>query len=193
MSMSNGSHRLANRILSLPHGEAPRVDFLRHVCTLLMSHTDATAVDLWVEENGACARCHAQRHPPGRIDFDLVPCHRRGGSGSAKPGDGLLCELGGQTTDGETKAGEVACCSGGHSQLSPVVLTERQIADPEIASAVLVPLTIGDATTGWLRLSSCEERPFSEEDLAALGQLAQSCTIALVSQQAQAALRERVK
>jgi len=105
----------------------------------------------------------------------------------------LLCELGGQVADGNIKTGDEVHCSGGFSQSHPVALTQRQIADPEIASAVLVPLTIGDATTGWLRLSSREERPFSEEDLAALGQLAQSCTIALVSQQAQAALRERVK
>jgi len=190
---SRRSHRLANRILSLPHGETPRVDFLRHVCSLLMSHTDSTAVDLWVEENGACARCYAQRHPSGRIDFDLVPCHRRRGSGSAKPGGELLCELGGQAADGDINTGDEIHCSGGSSQSRPVLLTKRQIVDPEIASAVLLPLTIGDETTGWLRLSSCEEHPFSEEDLAALGHLAQSCTIALVSQQAQAALRERVK
>jgi signal transduction histidine kinase len=193
MSVNNGSHRLANLILSLPHGEAPRVDFLRHVCSLLMNHTDSTAVDLWVEENGACARCRAQRHPPGRIDFDLVPCHRRGGSGSAKLGGELLCELGGQVADSDINTGDEVRCSGGFSQSRPVPLTQRQIAGPEIASAVLLPLTIGDETTGWLRLSSCEEHPFSEEDLAALDQLAQSCTIALASQKAQAALRERVK
>jgi signal transduction histidine kinase len=190
---SRRSHRLANRILSLPHGETPRVDFLRHVCSLLMNHTDSTAVDLWVEENGACARCRAQRHPSGRIDFDLVPCHRREGSGSAKPGGELLCELGGQAADGDINTGDEVHCSGGFSQSRPVLLTQHQIIDPEIASAVLLPLTIGEETTGWLRLSSREEHPFSEEDLAALGHLAQSCTIALVSQQAQAALRERVK
>jgi len=193
MSMNNGSHRLANRILSLPHGEAPRVDFLRHVCSLLMSHTDSTAVDLWVEENGACARCRAQRHPSGRIEFDLVPCHRRGNSRSAKPGGELLCELGGQAADGGINTGDEVCWSGEFSQSRPVLLTQSQIVDPEIASAVLLPLAIGDETTGWLRLSRCEEHPFSEEDLSALGHLAQSCTIALVSQQAQAALRERVK
>jgi len=202
MSMNNDSprywegrrsHRLANRILSLPHGETPRVDFLRHICSLLMSHTDSTAVDLWVEENGACARCRAQRHPPGRVDFDLVPCHRRGGSASTEPCGELLCELGGQTADGDTKTVDAVRCSGGFSQLRPVPLTQREIGDPEIRSAVLLPLTMGDETIGWLRLSSCEEHSFSEEDLAALGHLAQSCTIALVSQQAQAALRERVK
>jgi len=190
---SRRSHRLANRILSLPHGETPRVDFLRHVCSLLMNHTDSTAVDLWVEENGACARCRAQRHPSGRIDFDLVPCHRREGSGSAKPGGELLCEFGGQAADGDINTRDEVHCSGGFSQSRPVLLTQHQIIDPEIASAVLLPLTIGEETTGWLRLSSREEHPFSEEDLAALGHLAQSCTIALVSQQAQAALRERVK
>jgi len=58
---------------------------------------------------------------------------------------------------------------------------------------VLLPLTMGNETTGWLRLSGREEHAFSEEDLAALDHLAQSCAIALVSQRAQAALRERVK
>jgi len=202
MAMNNGSprywesrrsHRLANRILSLPHGETPRVDFLRHVCNLLMSHTDSTAVELLVEENGACARCRAQRHPPGGIEFNLVPCHRLAGSSSAEPDDELLCELGGQTAHGDTSADAAVRCSAGFAQSRPVPLTQRQIADPEVASAVLLPLTMGDETTGWLRLSGREEHSFSEEDLATLDHLAQSCTIALVSQRAQAALRERVK
>ncbi len=190
---SRRSHRLANEILSLTHVEAPRVDFLRHVCSLLMSQTDSTAVDLWVEENGACARCRAQLQPPGRVDFDLAPCHRRGASASAESGGELLCELGGQTADGDTTVGDAVRCSGGSSQSRPVPLTQRQIVDPEIASAVLLPLTIGDETTGWLRLSGREEHSFSKEELAALDHLAQSCSIALVSQRAQAALRERVK
>ena len=190
---SRRSHRLANLILSLPHDETSRVDFLRHVCNLLMSHTDSTAVDLWVEENGSCARCRAQQHPHGRIDFDLVACHRRKGSASAAPCGELLCELAGQTAEDDTKPGDAVHCSEEFSRPLPVPLTQRQIVDPEIASAVLLPLTMGNETTGWLRLSSCEEHSFSQEDLAALGHLAQSCTIALVSQQAQAALRERVK
>ena len=202
MSMNNDSprywegrrsHRLANLILRLPHDETSRVDFLRHVCSLLMNHTDSTAVDLWVEEKGTCARYRAQRHVPERVDLDLVPCHRRGGSGSAKLGGELLCELGGQVADSDINTGDEVRCSGGFSQSRPVPLTQPEIVDPEIASAVLLPLTIGDETTGWLRLRSCEEHPFSEEDLAALNQLAQSCTIALASQKAQAALRERVK
>jgi C4-dicarboxylate-specific signal transduction histidine kinase len=190
---SRRSHRLANRILSLPHDEIPRVDFLRHVCNLLVSHTDSTSVDLWVEENGACARCRAQRYLPGRIDFDLVPCHRRGGTAWSEPGEELLCELGRQTAEGDTRAGYAVPCSAGFSQSRPVPLTQRQIVDPEVASAVLLPLTMGDETAGWLRLSGREEHSFSEEDLAALDHLAQSCAIALISQRAQAALRERVK
>jgi len=95
--------------------------------------------------------------------------------------------------DGDTKAGNAVRCSGGSSQSRPVPLTQCQIVDPEIASAVLLPLTIGDETTGWLRLSGREEHSFSEKELAALDHLAQSCSIALVSQRAQAALRERVK
>ena len=190
---SRRSHRLANRILSLPHSETPRVDFLRHVCSLLMSHTDSTAIDLWVEENGACARCLAQRHLPGGIDFKLVPCHRLEGAASAEPYDELLCELGGQAAVGDTTADAAVRCSGGFSQSRQVSLTPSQMVDQEVASAVLLPLTMGDETTGWLRLSGREEHSFSEEDLATLDHLAQSCTIALVSQRAQAALRERVK
>ena len=190
---SRRSHRLANQILSLTHVETPRVDFLRHVCSLLMSQTESTAVDLWVEENGACARFRALPQPPGRVNFDLAPCHRRGANASAEPGVELLCELGGQMADGDTKAGNAVRCSGGSSQSRPVPLTQCQIVDPEIASAVLLPLTIGDETTGWLRLSGREEHSFSEKELAALDHLAQSCSIALVSQRAQAALRERVK
>ncbi len=190
---SRRSHRLANRILSLSHDEISRVDFLRHFCSLLMSHTDSTAVDLWVEENGACARCRARRHPPGGVNFDLAPCHRRGGTASLESGDELLCELGGEKEDGDTKAGEAVRCSVGFSQSRQIPLTQRQIDDPEVASAVLMPLAMGDETTGWLRLSGREEHSFSEEDLAALDHLAQSCTIALVSQRSQAALRERVK
>ena len=67
------SHRLANRILSLPHGENSRVDFLRQVCSLLMSETDSASVELWVEEDGACARCRAQRHPLETFEFRLEP------------------------------------------------------------------------------------------------------------------------
>ena len=122
-----------------------------------------------------------------------MPCHRQGHTKSVEAGDELLCELGGQTTAGDTKAGDAIPCSHGFSQSRPVPLTQRQTADPEIATAVLLPLTMGDETTGWLRLSGREEHSFSEEDLAALDHLAQSCAIALVSQRAQAALRERVK
>ena len=202
MSMNSGSprywgsrrcHRLANRILSLPHSESARVDFLHLVCNLLMNHTDSTVVELWVEENGACARCRAQRHAHGEFEFNLVPCPRRAGSASAKPDDELLCELGGQKAHGNTKADDAVRCSTGFAQSRPVPLTQRQIVDPEVASAVLLPLTVGDETTGWLRLNGREEQSFSEEDLAALDHLAQSCAIALVSQRAQAALRERVK
>ncbi len=190
---SRRSHRLANEILSLPHIETPRVDFLRHVCRLLMIHTDSTTVDLWVEENGACARCRTQLAAPEGIQFNLVPCPRRGGAVSAETGGELLCELGKHAADSGAGEGSPIRCSAGTSPLRPVPLTQRQIVDPEVASAVLLPLTMGNETTGWLRLSGREEHSFSEEDLAALDHLAQSCSIALVSQQAQAALRERVK
>jgi len=187
------SHRLANRILSLPHGENSRVDFLRQVCSLLMSDTDSASVELWIEEDGGCARCRAQRHPLETFEFRLVPCHRRAGSEPGEERDELLCELDGQTAEGDGRSGLATGCSGGFSQSRPVPPSQRDILDQEVASAVLLPLTMGDETTGWLRLSSREEHSFSEEDLAALDHLAQSCTIALVSQRAQAALRERVK
>ena len=126
-----------------------------------MNHTDSTAVELWVEENGACARCRARRHVPGEFEFNLVPCHRRAGSASAKPDDELLCELGGQKAHGDTKADDAVRCSTGFAQSRPVPLTQRQIIDPEVASAVLLPLTVGDETTGWLRLNGREEQSFS--------------------------------
>ena len=129
------SHRLANRILSLPHSETARVDFLRHVCSLLMRHTDSTAVELWVEENGACARSRAQQHEPGGFQFNLVPCHRRGGIAATELDDELLCELGGQAAPDGTNSEVAAPCSVGFSQSRPVPLTESQIVDPEIASA----------------------------------------------------------
>ena len=183
------SHRLANRILSLPHGENSRVDFLRQVCSLLMSDTDSASVELWIEEDGGCARCRWQRHPLETFEFKLVPCHRREGGGPEEESDEPLCELNGQTTDGDGKSRLATGCSGGFSQSRPVPPSPREILDREVASAVLLPLTMGDETTGWLRLSSREEHSFSEEDLAALDHLARSCTIALVSQRAQAALR----
>jgi signal transduction histidine kinase len=187
------SHRLANRILSLPHDKNSRVDFLRQVCSLLMSGTDSASVELWVEEDGACARCRSQRRPLETFEFTLVPCHRRVDGGSEEECEGLLCELLEQTAKGDGESGLVTGFSGGLSEFRPVLSSRPETLDEEVASAVLLPLTMGNEITGWLRLSSREELSFSEEDLAALDHLAQSCAIALVSQRAQAALRERVK
>jgi len=159
--------RMAQHVLRLANSAVPRTDFMTAVVELVMDLTGATGVEFWLEENGGCARFRAGRGENGALSFELAACGRQ--------------------QEGAEDGVEPIPCGDGTCPLDPAT---RVGQDPTQA---VVPLTLGKDITGWLQVSKLARGPFSRNEIAWLGRLAETLGIALVNQRAQAALRERVK
>ncbi len=172
--------QLSRRILRAANRDIPRVDFLRHLCELLLEFTGGEFLEICLEESPTtCAHSRAFRSPPPdtpAFHFDLVPCPRA--DDDSAPGrrspcpamsDRLISAPGEDPGDG---------------------LLTSPAEDP---ARVLLPLAVGDQAVGWLLLEGAGKVLAEPEALQRLRDASQALGIALVNQRAQAALRERVK
>ena len=161
--------RLAQHVLRLANSAVPRTDFVASVIELVIDLTGAETVEIWLGEDGACARFLVDRRDDGPLVFTHARCCRE---------------------DQVPAAGRVSAtiCGG-----EPCVLEDRSMAAGGGENPSTVPLRMGEDVIGWLRVRAHGDLPLSRKEAAALVRLAETLGVALVNQRAQAALRERVK
>ena len=63
---------LSNRILECANLGLPRTDFLQEVSNLLIQFFGCDAVEMWLEEAGAQARCETTRRPKKSFNYRVI-------------------------------------------------------------------------------------------------------------------------
>ncbi len=165
----------------------PRTDFLQEVSDLLIQFFDCDAVELWLEEAGAQARCETARRPRRSFRYQLIRGvkKRRGKVIPVLQDDSRL---------------EALCWDlliGKVDQRPPPFRRNDVfwILDslPLYPSMAVTPLRVGGKRIALLILKSDRKRYFEAKDMAPCGRVAQNLGMALMNQRAQAALQERIK
>jgi signal transduction histidine kinase len=180
--------QLVDRVLRLAHSEVHRVEFLGQLCRMLAEQTGSRAVQLWMLENGSCARCACTADDGERFELRLEPCPYRAAAASAVHCGQVGCEAG-RLLD---RAGPGERVLPGRVDELPAGLLQGGLPRG-VAGFVMLRLAISTETVGWLVLLGRAPDGWDEAELAGLDGLATACAVALLGQRAQAALRERVK
>jgi signal transduction histidine kinase len=194
---------LSHRILDAANRFSQRIDFLREVTKLVVGFSGCNVVELWVEENEVQSRCEARRHPKESFRFEMT---RNVQNGTVSRNHSHLERLSREILSGHfdpslpffTERGSFWT---GNSAM-PVPFTweiRGETPAPNLcirgkyASLALIPIAFGGENVGLLQLKS--ERPdhISEDMVRSYERVAQSLSVALTHQKAQAALLERVK
>lgn len=187
---------LSARILALADRGAPRAEFLRDVLALLLEASGSDAVGLHPQERGT------------RRIFEL-----RRGHGVLEAREGTAGEfardLQGEDEDwrrsldpstaSSTRLGTVWTGRAGIRCLEPLPEPRRPPhlrgveADPRSASLALIPMAVGTEEIGLLKMEAAARDLYGPDDVRLYEGVAQVLGVALLDQQAQWALRERIK
>ncbi len=191
------------RILHGASRAQPRVEYLRDVARVVLEHTAVDAVELWLRDGARGVLCRATRTGPD--PFELTGFALDGGAGRlignrAGTADAsplcLALLLRGAAPRAAARTGRVGRRPTGRTG-EPAAATPtagRTVLSPRGGgSAALFPLVVGEERVGVLALFSSRRRFFAPRILESCERLADTLGNALVSQQAQAALHERVK
>jgi len=178
---------LSDQIFELANLGLPRTDFLQEVCDLLIQFFGCDAVELWLEEAGAQARCETARRPRKSFHYRLV-------RGVKKKGGKIIPVL---QDDSRLEAFSWDVLLGKIDPGDPIfprndvfwVLDSR----PLYSSMAVTPLRVGSKRIALLILKSKRKGTFAAKDMAPCGRVAQNLGMALMNQRAQAALQERIK
>jgi signal transduction histidine kinase len=175
----SAADRAIRQVLRLSTEGLPRVDFLRKASRVLANFGGCDEVDLWLKEHEEWFHCGYHRNGDG--DFCLAPARdpAAGSGGGDASGEGA-------TLHNLQPAGRV--------QILDEDCWWTDAAEAGAASScAVVSLAIGAMAVGWLRLTRSPPDAFSRAEVEELRRFAVTFSIILVSQRADAALRERVK
>ena len=195
---------LSHRILGHANRGAPRLDFLREITRMLLDFSQCDAVELRVRKEDSCIHCEGVRQARGVAAGVEITRAARGGTDALceKPGDGsglrTLCRaVAGRhppgedpclTTSGSFWTGNMRRCLAGAVGVGNV-----DESDSGSASLAIIPLAPAEETIGLVLLKSRTEDHFREAEIELYENVARTLGLALVSQLAHAALRERIK
>lgn len=208
IGVSDGFRELEHSFLILAYRGVPRIEFLQEVCNSILVESQCDTVELWFREKHRYYRCVCSDSLRNKFKYEVVqsiedyqgnriPIERDksiseklrhiiisrirddrlndyyiGSSIYIKDYDILLSSgydsIGGDTRHGSDKTGE-------------------------IGSVTFVPIKFCNETIGILQLSWRQHSGFETERIIELENTAGTLGIALMTQQAQSALRERVK
>ena len=178
---------LSDQVFEYANLGLPRTDFLREVSDLLIEFFDCDAVELWLEEAGAQARCETARRPKRSFRYRLI-------RGVKKKGGKIIPVL---QSDSRM---ETSCWDVLLGKIDPGALPFPQndvfwILDSfsPYPSMAVTPLRVGSRRIALLILKSERKGYFGAKDMAPCGRVAQNLGMALMNQRAQAALQERIK
>lgn len=164
-----GAGSLARQVLRLADQPLPRLDFIRRLSAVLLDQSSSPFVELWVDDDVSWIRCRRWRS--GDDEVQRTPA-----AGRALDLDAVCAEAGIEAIGREP--GRV------------VAAVVGSLNNDELT---LLPLVAGERTAGWLMVATGGPDYVVRRDSAMLGRVTETIAIALGSQRAQAALRERVK
>jgi signal transduction histidine kinase len=162
-------------------------DFLREVSDLLIQFFDCDAMELWLEEAGAQARCETARRPKRSFRYRLI-------RGVKKKGGKIIPVL---QDDSRLEAFSWDLLLG---KIDPGATAFPRndvfwVLDflPRYPSVAVTPLRVGSKRIALLILKSERQAYFTGKEMAPCGRVAQNLGMSLMNQRAQAALQERIK
>jgi signal transduction histidine kinase len=178
---------LSDQIFEYANLGLPRTDFLQEVSDLLIQFFDCDAVELWLEEAGAQARCETARRLKRSFRYRLIRGVKKKG-GKINP-----------VLQDDSRL-EAFCWDVLLGNIDPGAAPFPRndvfwVLDslPLYPSMAVTPLRIGSRRIALLILKSQRKGYFRAKDMAPCGRVAQNLGMALMNQRAQAALQERIK
>ena len=201
-------HRLSHRIFECANSGVFRIDFLRETTRMLLDFSACDEVELRLKWTDTCFRCEATHRSvqPFEVEVTRFKDTERGAWFVHFRDENVLerlCQvLVGKPRDCSapffTKRGSFWTGNARDSlprALGLDAVAERDAGDlaGSYPSLVVIPIVEEAETIGLVQLKSAEGDFFDEEDVESYESVAQAISLALVSQTADAALRERVK
>jgi two-component system NtrC family sensor kinase len=199
---------LSQRILHHANRGEPRIDFLRGICKLLLEFSGCAAVELWLKEGDKYYRCLSRLKPEFSFERERIPSQKdedgrtipvpQSDSNLERLRADIMRRQPNQTLPNFTKRGSFWVGNANRSLSLKAQAGEKSqplslSTDGDYRSLALLPLAVGDENIGLLQLMCRQRDYFTEMEVELYEGVAQTLGVALVNQQAQAALRERVK
>lgn len=199
---------LSQRILHYANRGGPRIDFLRGICKLLLEFSGCATVKLWLKEGDKYYRCLSELKPEFSFERESIPSKEdedrktipipQSDSNLERLRADIMRGRPDRTLPNFTKRGSfwvgdanksLSLKSQAGEKSQPLSLS----TDGDYRSLALLPLAVGDENIGLLQLMCRQRDYFTEMEVELYEGVAQTLGVALANQQAQAALRERVK
>lgn len=205
---SDDFRALSHRMLEMANRRLPRIDFLREMLDLLRDFSHCDSVGLWLHEEDHYIHCAITDDSTSNFHYENIPyLEDKTGHGPPSPKDKdylkRLRELINELNSAEptllfTKKNSfwVDDFEKLHS------FWESSVGNPyaaqlnptnKLKSLMIAQLIVGDDHIGFMQLGNNLPGAFMDENIKAYERIAQTLSIALVNQRAQAALRERIK
>jgi len=201
-------HELSHQVLEYSNRSIAKIDFLHEILKMILNFSNCDSLDLWLKENGKFNHYEIHQSDNFSFQFEIIKqVENQMGEYDPFHSDQSLINLlrfkvlnqkyellkpfisaGGSFWVGDTK-----------TPLASVLNTKekkhyrKHIINGHFRSIALIPISSRNDQTGLLQLTSRQPDFFTESDIDLYEYIAEIVGIALVNQQAQAALRERVK
>lgn len=197
---------LLHKLLFYTHQGLTRFDFLRQACGILMEFSGCDVLEVRIGENGRSYRCRSWLDAEGAMRWDFFSS----ADPKSKPvstGKGPVPEpiLEGVLNGDLTVAAPFLTRSGSFwtgDAARPILLrgkggktqgSRTMVIGGEFQSLAWIPFPVDDRIKGILYLGSRRREFFTKDDVRFYEAVAETLGVALAHQQAQWALRERVK
>jgi signal transduction histidine kinase len=204
-SLTNLSHTILRRARSA----MSRIELLQEISEIIIDSSSVAIAEWWLREGDGYFRCQVSRDSKGRVRWEAdnldVTHPDEGiivGTREQQALSRIYLELigtdSGQATEELTGHGSFWACNrcredspGTGDPRSPQRLPFEDV--PDNRCFMLIPLRGGDEDLGFISLKAQREAHFSRQQLELYELVAESVAVALVHQDAQSKLRERVK
>lgn len=199
---------LLQKLLFQTHRGSTRQDFLRQAAEILLAFSGCDLLELRLVEDGKSHRCKAWLGSDGQVIFESqFPAALPAGNHPVAVAEGPAIEgilediLAGRfaaaapfvTRSGSFWTGDTARPILLHTPAGAPGGTQTLVIGGRYQSLALIPFPVAERATGVLRLSSLRRESFSKEDVSSFEIVAVTLGVAIAHQEAQWALRERVK
>jgi signal transduction histidine kinase len=199
---------LSNRVFQCVQDNLPRTDFLQELSVMLIGFFKCDTLELRIKEDNEQTRWEVARCTAAPFTFESLSLTNTGNiSNGKKQGNSLeledLCKdvahgnfdsrLSCFTENGSFWTGDthhpLPCSPGNNENPSFYDLSNEK----DSRSIVVLPIVVGNETTGFLQLRSRHPYFFTEYEIRFYEGFVQTLGIALSNQRAQSELRERIK
>ncbi len=190
---------LSHQILNYANRGLFRVDFLREVSRILRDFSKCDAIELRLKESGEQIRCEVIRRTKQSFQFEIIPCVLIDNQKNSeklcsdivfKQFDSSMFSF---TKKGSFWTGNISSSPTSSSGTNSKGTVCNLKIDKKYRSFAAIPLAVGNENIGILLLKSQKENSFNRYKIEFYENFVQTLGLALMSQRAQAALRERIK